>query len=263
MAKSSSPSSGPVKLVSWNVNGIRSALGKGFLEFVAGFGPDVLCLQETRAEPEQVGMDLNGYHAYWNPAQKKGYSGTALFSRLEPLSITTGPGGLLEDTEGRVITAEYPGLFLVNVYTPNAQRGLTRLEHRGQWDAAFLDYLRLLDGKKPVVFCGDLNVAHREIDLANPRANINNAGFTPRERQGFENILRAGFMDTFREFTGEGGHYTWWSMRKGVREKNIGWRIDYFCISARLRPRLKNAFILPAVLGSDHCPVVMELEGLD
>ena len=249
-----------MKFVSWNVNGIRAVLKKGFLEFVAREQPDVLCLQETRALPEQVGLELPGYHAYWNPAEKKGYSGTLALCRAAPLSVRMGLGDPEHDSEGRLETLEFPDFFLVNVYTPNAQRGLHRLAYRTErWDPAFLAFLRKLERKKPVVFCGDLNVAHKEIDLANPKSNVNNAGFTPQERASFDRIVDAGFVDTFRAFTQEGGHYTWWSQMGRAREKNIGWRIDYFCVSAALGKRLKAARIRPEVQGSDHCPIELEL----
>ena len=249
-----------MRLMSWNVNGIRAALKKGFLDFVAQARPDVLCLQETRALPEQVGLEVAGYRAFWNPAEKKGYSGTLTLSRAEPLSVRRGLGDPAHDSEGRVLTLEYPDFFLVNVYTPNAQRALTRLAYRTQeWDPAFLAYLQRLEREKPAVLCGDLNVAHKEIDLANPKSNVNNAGFTPQERASFDRLMAAGFVDTFRAFTREGGHYTWWSQMGRAREKNVGWRIDYFCVSAPLRPRLKRAEIRPDVQGSDHCPIGLEL----
>ena len=250
-----------MKLISWNVNGLRAALKKGFLDFLDETQPDTLCLQEVRAHADQVELQVNGYRQYWNSAEKKGYSGTLVLSRAEPLNVINGLGDPELDNEGRVITAEYPRFFLVNVYTPNSRHGLVRLDYRTRiWDVEFLAHLRRLEETKPVVFCGDLNVAHQEIDLANPKSNGKNPGFTPEERRSFDNIVAAGFIDTFREFTPEGGHYTWWSQRKGVREKNIGWRIDYFCISPALRPRLTRSYIRPEVLGSDHCPIVMELE---
>lgn len=248
-------------LMSWNVNGLRAALNKGILAFVRKAAPDVLCLQEIRARPEQVQLELEGYHQYWNPAEKRGYAGTLTLSRSEPLAVTYGLGIALHDAEGRVITAEFPDCYLVNVYTPNAQRGLGRLAYRtGQWDVDFLAYVRELERTKPVIFCGDLNVAHKEIDLANPKGNVKNPGFTPEERERFDDIVAAGFIDTFREFTQDGGHYTWWSQMGRAREKNIGWRIDYFCISPALRPRLKESYIRPEVMGSDHCPIAMRLE---
>jgi len=250
-----------VHLVSWNVNGIRACLRKGGGEWLAGCGADVICLQETRALPEQVDLDLPGYTAHWNPAQKPGYSGVAILTRGEPLLVRHGLGQPELDCEGRVLTVEFPDLFVVSCYTPNAQRELMRLDFRQNvWDPAFRAHVAALDALKPVVFCGDLNVSHREIDLANPKQNRRNAGFTDEERAGFDALLAAGFLDTFREFEPGGGHYTWWSNRKGVRERNIGWRIDYVLISRRLRPRLQQASIHPDVMGSDHCPVSIRLD---
>jgi len=250
-----------MKFISWNVNGIRSALKKGFLDFVAEEKPDVLCLQETRAHPEMVDLFLPEYLHYWNTAEKKGYSGTAIFTKVKPLKVSPGMGIEKHDREGRVITLEFEDFFLVNVYTPNSKRGLERLPYRAQeWDVDFYKHLQSLEAKKPVIFCGDLNVAHQEIDLTHPQANRHNHGFTDEERAGFDRFVKNGFIDTFREFHREGGHYTWWSPLFNARERNIGWRIDYFCISKRLRPRLKSASILPRVYGSDHCPVVMELD---
>jgi len=250
-----------MKLVSWNVNGLRAVLGKGFLEFVAGAEADVICLQETRALPEQVDLEVPGYEVHWNPAEKKGYSGTMFLSRIPLDRVRRGIGKPEHDAEGRVLTASVGGFHLVNVYTPNSQRGLTRLAYRtGEWDPAFRAHLKKLERTAPVVFCGDLNVAHREIDIANPQANRRNAGFTDEERAGFDLLIaKDGFVDTFREFCPEGGHYTWWSNFGRSRERNIGWRIDYFCVSAALRPRLKSAEIHPAVMGSDHCPVSLEI----
>ena len=247
------------KMISWNVNGIRAAINKGFTDFVAQTQPDVLCLQETKAMQEQVGLELPGYQQIWCSAERKGYSGVATFTKTAPLSVQCEMEHPDFSGEGRVLALEFADYFLVNVYTPNAQRELTRLDYRVQWDAEFLTYLKTLETKKPVIFCGDLNVAHQEIDLARPKANRGNAGFTDEERAGFDRIVEAGFIDTFREFQPDGGHYSWWSYRAGAREKNIGWRIDYFGISPSLRPRLKNAFILPEVLGSDHCPVGIEI----
>lgn len=249
-----------MKVISWNVNGIRAILKKGFLEFVKKAKPDLLCLQETKAEPSQVNLELPGYHAYWNAAEKKGYSGTAIFTRIEPDRVTNGIGVPEHDREGRVITAEFEPFFLVNVYTPNSQRGLTRLDYRQQWDRDFLAYLKRLEGQKPVIFCGDLNVAHTALDLANPKSNEGEHGFTPEERAGFDALEQAGFVDTFRLFTSGGGHYTWWAPFANARARNIGWRIDYVIVSGALAPRVKAAKILPKVLGSDHCPVVLELE---
>lgn len=249
-----------MKLISWNVNGIRAVLKKGFVDFVKKARPDVLCVQETKAAPDQVDLDLSDYHAFWNAAEKKGYSGTLMLSRLEPLAVTYGIGAIEHDREGRVITAEFPDFFLVNVYTPNSQRELTRLDYRQRWDRDFLAYLKRLERKKPVVFCGDLNVAHTEMDLANPKSNEGTHGFTKEERAGFDALLAAGFVDTFRLFTQGGGHYTWWAPFANARARNVGWRIDYFLVSKALVPRVKAAKILPQVMGSDHCPVLLELE---
>ncbi len=250
-----------VKLISWNVNGIRSVLKKGFLEFFETEKADIFCVQEIKATPADVHLQLPGYEQYWNSAVKKGYAGTALFTKSKPLKVTNGLGIAKHDQEGRVITAEYPKFFLVNVYTPNSKRGLERLEYRQkEWDVDFLKYLKNLERKKPVIFCGDLNVAHQEIDLTYPKANRFNHGFTDEEREGFRKLLKAKYIDSFREFCQEGGHYTWWSQMHRARPRNIGWRIDYFCISPRLRPYLKKADILPDVMGSDHCPVRMILE---
>lgn len=249
-----------MKLLSWNVNGLRAVLRKNFLEFLADEAPDILCLQETKCSPDQVDQLWPApYQAHWNSAEKKGYSGTAIFTRTRPLTVTQGIGHPDHDREGRVLTAEFAGFFLVNVYVPNSQRELTRLPYRQQWDRDFLAYLKKLEKKKPVIWCGDLNVAHTEIDLANPKANVKNHGFTPEERAGFGEVIKAGFVDTFREFEKAGGHYTWWSPMGGARSRNVGWRIDYFLMSAALRPRLKSAFIRKDVLGSDHCPVGIEL----
>lgn len=249
-----------MKLLSWNVNGIRAVLKKGLVEFIQKNKPDILCLQETKAAPEQVELELPGYRQYWNSAEKKGYAGTVIFTKTEPLNVKNDMGIAEHDREGRVIAAEYADFFLVNVYTPNAKRDLSRLDYRIKWDIDFLKYLKKLEKKKPVIFCGDLNVAHTEIDLTNPKANVGNHGFTPEERAGFGNIVKKGFVDTFREFQKEGGHYTWWSQIGNARSRNVGWRIDYFCISAALRPRLKEAFIMPEVMGSDHCPIGIVLK---
>lgn len=244
-----------MKLISWNVNGIRAVLKKNFAAFIETAAPEVLCVQETKAAPEQVSFALPGYQQFWNTAEKKGYAGTAIFTKIAPLSVRRDLGVDEHDREGRVLTAEFADFFLVNVYTPNAKRDLSRLEYRVQWDADFLKFIKRLERKKPVIFCGDLNVAHTEIDLANPKANVGNHGFTPEERAGFDNFVKHGFVDSFREFHREGGHYTWWSQIGNARSRNVGWRIDYFCLSAVLRPRLQKAFILPEVTGSDHCPV--------
>ena len=249
-----------MKLISWNVNGLRAVLRKNFLEFLDEENPDILCLQETRAEPDEVEQLWPAtFTTYWNTAEKKGYSGTVIFTKSRPLKITTGIEVSVHDREGRVLTAEFADFFLVNVYVPNSQRELGRLAYRQRWDRAFLHYLKTLERRKPVIFCGDLNVAHTELDLTNPKANVKNHGFTPEERAGFSRFVKAGFLDTFREFEKGGGHYTWWSSMPGVRERNVGWRIDYFLMSPALRPRLKHAFIRSKILGSDHCPVGIEL----
>ncbi len=244
-----------MKLISWNVNGIRAVLNKGFLNFVEQENPDLLCIQEAKAHPEQVELKLPHYpHHFWNPATKPGYSGTVIFSKVKPLTISYGDQNV-QNNEGRILTLEFPHFYIVNVYTPNSQRGLTRLAYRQEWDQKFLQYLKALEEKKPVIFCGDLNVAHTEIDLARPKDNIRNAGFTEEERTGFSKILESGFVDSFRQFNKNPGQYTWWSYMFNARAKNIGWRIDYFCVSASLQEQLQHAFILPQVQGSDHCPV--------
>ena len=235
-------------------------LKKNFLEFLAAEKPDVLCLQETKCMPDQVEqLWPASYTTFWNSAVKKGYSGTAIFTKERPLKVTPHIGITEHDNEGRVQTAEYTDFFLVNVYTPNSKRELERLPYRQIWDKDFLAYLKKLERKKPVIFCGDLNVAHTEIDLANPKANVRNHGFTVEERNGFSALVSAGFVDTFRVFEKGGGHYTWWSPMSGARARNVGWRIDYFLISKSLRPRLKKAFIRADVVGSDHCPVGIEI----
>ena len=247
-----------MKIISWNVNGVRAGLKKGLLDFLSACNADVIGLQEIKAVPGDVQHVVwpAGYEVHWNPAQKKGYSGTALFTRVKPLAVTHGIGLPDHDTEGRVLTAEFSDHYVMVVYTPNSQRGLTRLDYRTQsWDPAFLKYLKKLEQRKPVVFCGDLNVAHAEIDLANPRSNRRNAGFTDEERGNFTALLAQGFVDTFRELEKGPGHYTWWSQMGDCRARNIGWRVDYVVMSAILRPQLKEAFILPQVMGSDHCPV--------
>jgi len=250
-----------VKIISWNVNGLRAVLRKNFLDYLATESPDILCLQETKASPDDVEqLWPAAYTTYWNTAQKKGYSGTAILTRHRPISVSCGIKIEAHDNEGRVLTAEYPDFILVNVYVPNSKRELTRLPYRQEWDRDFLRYLKKLERKKPVIFCGDLNVAHNEIDLANPKTNVGNHGFTVEERAGFTSFIKAGFLDTFREFEPGGGHYSWWSPMSGARARNVGWRIDYFLISAALRPRLKRAFIRPEIPGSDHCPVGIELD---
>jgi len=250
-----------MKLISWNVNGLRAVLKKNFLEFLDTERPDVLCLQEIKCTQEDVEqLWPRHYSTYWNSALRKGYSGTAMFTKTRPLKVSDGVKITEHDSEGRVQTAEFDGFFLVNVYVPNSKRDLSRLTYRQKWDRDFLAYLKGLEKKKPVIFCGDLNVAHTEIDLANPRANVHNHGFTPEERAGFTAFVNAGFLDTFREFEKGGGHYTWWSVFGGARSRNVGWRLDYFLISKSFRPRLKSAFIHHKVLGSDHCPVGIEIK---
>ena len=249
-----------MKLISWNVNGLRAVLRKNFLDYLDAEKPDILCLQETKCSPDDVEqLWPASYATHWNSAEKKGYSGTAIFTKTQPLKVTTGIGVAEHDREGRVLTTEFADFFLVNVYVPNSQRELTRLEYRQQWDRDFLRYLKKLERRKPVIFCGELNVAHTELDLANPKSNVKNHGFTPEERAGFSAFVKAGFLDTFREFEKGGGHYTWWAVFANARARNIGWRIDYFLISKALRPRLKRAFICPDVPGSDHCPVGIEM----
>ena len=245
-----------MKFISWNVNGLRACMGKGFADAFKSLDADFFCLQETKMQAGQLDLSFEGYQSYWNYAEKKGYSGTAIFTRHNPLSVRYGLGLEEHDTEGRVITLEMPSFFLVTVYTPNSQDGLRRLDYRMQWDDAFREYLQKLDAEKPVVVCGDLNVAHQEIDLKNPKTNRRNAGFTDEERAKFTALLGAGFTDTFRFFnpTLEGA-YSWWSYRFRAREKNAGWRIDYFLTSKALEPRLQQAAIHNEVMGSDHCPV--------
>jgi exodeoxyribonuclease III len=250
-----------MKLISWNVNGIRAVLKKGFEEFVKLEKPDILCLQETKAHPDQVDEMLQDYeHHYWNSAEKKGYSGTAIFSKIKPLSVHYGNDTVNHQGEGRIIALEFEKYFLVTVYTPNSGRGLVRLEYRQEWDRNFLRYLKKLEETKPVIVCGDLNVAHTDIDLKNAKANYNKtAGYTQQEIDGIQAYFDAGFIDTFREFNKEPGNYTYWSYMFSARTKNIGWRIDYFLISPALRAGLEDAFILKDVLGSDHCPVGVRL----
>ncbi len=245
-----------MKLISWNVNGLRACLGKGFAGFFQEADADIFCLQETKLQAGQVELDLPGYQQYWNYAQKKGYSGTAVFTRREPLDVRYGLGVEELDGEGRAITLEFPSFYLVNVYVPNAQRGLARIAHRMAWEDAFRAYLLRLDAEKPVVACGDLNVAHQPIDLKNPKSNEGNAGYSPQERGKMTELLDAGFLDTFRVLYPEKtGAYTWWSYLYHARENNAGWRIDYFLISRRLRDCLEDSMIYADILGSDHCPV--------
>lgn len=250
-----------MKFVSWNVNGLRACLGKGFLETFAALDADVFCLQETKMQQGQAEVDLPGYKQYWNSAIKKGYSGTAVFTRKEPLAVTYDIGDPAHTGEGRVITLEFEKFYLVTVYTPNSQDGLKRLSYRMEWEDAFRAYLQKLDETKPVVVCGDLNVAHTEIDLKNPKTNRKNAGFTDEEREKFSQLLAAGFTDTFRHLYPDlEGVYSWWSYRFHAREKNAGWRIDYFLTSNRLAPNIKEASIHTDIFGSDHCPVSLILE---
>lgn len=264
-----------MKIISWNVNGIRAVVRKElFLPFINEYKPDILCLQETKAEQQQSVIDLPDYTEYWNSAEKKGYSGTAIFSKTKPLAVTNGlPEKISKKykivadkygdplTEGRVITVEFKDFFVVTVYTPNAKDDLTRIPLREQlWDPAFLAYCKELEKKKPVIFCGDLNVAHTPDDLARPQQNEGKKGFTKEERAGFQAFIDAGFVDTFRIFNKGNGHYTWWSHFANARARNIGWRIDYFLVSASLKSRVKSALILPEVMGSDHCPVVLEIQ---
>ncbi len=245
------------KLISWNVNGLRACVGKGcFYEFMNAENPDVICLQETKLQQGQITMDLPDYHEYWNCAEKKGYSGTAIFTKEEPLSVTYGIGIEEHDHEGRVITAEYPDYYLVTVYVPNAKEDLSRLAYRMTWEDAFLAYIKNLEKMKPVIYCGDLNVAHKEIDLKNPKSNRGHAGFTDEERGKMETVLSSGLIDTFRYFYPDREQiYSWWSYRFRARENNAGWRIDYFVASESLKERLEDAVIYTDVMGSDHCPV--------
>ena len=250
-----------MKLISWNVNGIRAALDKGFLDSIRALDADAVCLQETKCQAGQVTLDMPGYHQYWHQAEKKGYSGTAVLLRQEPLSVRYGIGIDEHDHEGRVITLELPDFYLVNCYTPNAQRGLTRLDYRMRWEDDFRAYLTGLAKDKGVILCGDLNVAHRPVDLKNPQANQQNAGFTPQERGKLDELLNAGFIDTFRFFHPDAtGAYSWWSYMFHARENNAGWRIDYFLASDDLRERLVSACIHPEIFGSDHCPVELVVE---
>ncbi len=244
------------KLISWNVNGLRACVQKGFLDYFREADADIFCIQESKLQEGQIALELPGYSQYWNYAQKKGYSGVALFTKETPLSVSYGIGMEEHDTEGRVITAEYPEYWVVTCYTPNAQDGLKRLDYRMAWEDAFRAYLKRLEESKPVIFCGDLNVAHEEIDLKNPKTNRGNAGFSDQEREKFTQLLDAGFTDTFRYFyPDKEGAYSWWSYRFHAREKNAGWRIDYFCVSKALEDRLESASIHTEVMGSDHCPV--------
>ena len=248
-----------MKLVSWNVNGLRACLGKGFLDFCAFADADVICLQETKMRPEQAEFDLPGYERYWNSADKAGYSGTAVFTRQTPLSVTYDFGKEVHRHEGRVITAEYPEFYLVCCYTPNSKDQLSRLDYRMEWEDDLRDYLHELDAKKPVVYCGDLNVAHEEIDIKNPKTNRRNAGFTDEEREKMTTLLKSGFTDSFRSLYPTQVTYSWWSYRFHAREKNAGWRIDYFLLSDRLAERMVDAKIHTEIFGSDHCPIELDI----
>ena len=251
-----------MKIISWNVNGIRAVIKKGFLDFINDFNPDIICIQETKAHPEQVDLGLDNYkYKYWNSATKKGYSGTAIFSKTKPISVQNDMNIEKHDDEGRVICMELKNYFLVTVYTPNSKRDLSRLDYRSkEWDRDFLIYLKELEKIKPIIFCGDLNVAHKEIDLKNPKTNKRNAGFTDEERLGFDNYINSGFLDTFRMYNKEPNHYTWWSYMFNSRAKNVGWRIDYFCISEILKKKITKSIILPEIMGSDHAPILIEID---
>ncbi len=250
-----------MKFISWNVNGIRACVTKGFMDFFNEVDADIFCLQETKLQEGQIDLALNGYHQYWNYAEKKGYSGVALFSKIKPLNVTYGMGIEEHDKEGRIITAEYEDFFFITIYTPNSKTELERLEYRQVWEDEFKKYLKNLEKTKPVIFCGDLNVAHKEIDLKNPKTNRKNAGFTDEEREKFQNLIDDGFVDTFRHFYPElEGAYSWWSYRFKAREKNAGWRIDYFMTSKSLEERYVSAKIHNEILGSDHCPVELVIK---
>ena len=250
-----------MRLISWNVNGLRACVGKGFLDFFHEIRADAVCLQETKMQPGQLTLELEGYSQYWNSAEKKGYSGTAVFTKKTPVSVKNGMDIPEHDNEGRVITCEYEDFYLVTVYTPNAQSELARLDYRMTWDDAFREYLLELDAKKPVIVCGDMNVAHREIDLKNPGPNRGSAGFTDEEREKFTRLLDAGFTDSFRYMHPDlTGAYSWWSYRFKARQNNAGWRIDYFLVSDRIKDKIVTASILPEVMGSDHCPVMLEID---
>ena len=250
-----------MKFISWNVNGLRACMGKGFMDFFNEIDADIFCLQETKLSEGQIELDTPGYHQYWNYAEKKGYSGTAVFTKKEPISVTYGIGIEEHDHEGRVITAEFDDFYFVDVYVPNSQRELTRLDYRIVWEDAFLSYVKKLDEKKPVIYCGDLNVAHKEIDLKNPKSNHMNAGFTDEERACFTKVTESGFIDSFRYFyPDEKDKYSWWSYMFKAREKNAGWRIDYFVVSEKIKDRMVDAKIHADILGSDHCPVELDIK---
>ena len=250
-----------MKLISWNVNGLRACVQKGFLDIFKELDADMFCIQESKLQEGQISLELEGYHQYWNYAIKKGYSGTAIFTRREPMSVAYGIGIEEHDQEGSVITLEFAEFYLVTVYTPNSQSELARLDYRMRWEDAFLSYLKGLEEKKPIVFCGDLNVAHKEIDLKNPKTNRKNAGFTDEERGKFSTLLGQGFIDTYRYFyPDQEGIYSWWSYRFQARKKNAGWRIDYFCVSESLKEKLVDAKIHTEIMGSDHCPVELDID---
>ena len=250
-----------MKLISWNVNGLRACVQKGFLDIFKELNADMFCIQESKLQEGQISLELEGYHQYWNYAIKKGYSGTAIFTRREPMSVAYGIGIEEHDQEGRVITLEFAEFYLVTVYTPNSQSELARLDYRMRWEDDFLAYLKGLEEKKPIVFCGDLNVAHKEIDLKNPKTNRKNAGFTDEERGKFSTLLGQGFIDTYRYFyPDQEGIYSWWSYRFQARKKNAGWRIDYFCVSESLKEKLVDAKIHTEIMGSDHCPVELDID---
>lgn len=253
-----------MKLISWNVNGIRACVDKGFLDYFKETDADIFCIQETKMQEGQLVLELPGYHQYWNYAQKKGYSGTAVFTKQKPLSVAYGLGIEEHDTEGRVITLEFEDFYLTTVYTPNSQEGLKRLDYRMKWEDDFLGYMKKLEEKKPVIFCGDLNVAHQEIDLKNPKTNHKNAGFSDEERAKFSTLIENSFLDTYRYFYPEKeGVYSWWSYRFKAREKNAGWRIDYFMVSECLKERLESAAIHTEIFGSDHCPVELNIRSAE
>ncbi|MCT8978418.1 exodeoxyribonuclease III [Clostridium sp. CX1] len=250
-----------MKLISWNVNGLRACVTKGFLDFFKEVDADVFCIQESKLQEGQIDLDLEGYYQYWNYAEKKGYSGTAIFTKIKPLSVAYGIGIEEHDKEGRVITLEFENFYVVTVYTPNSKEGLARLEYRMKWEDDFRDYLKSLEKNKAVIVCGDLNVAHKEIDLKNPKTNRKNAGFTDEERGKFTELVNSGFIDTYRYFNPDKeGVYSWWSYRFNARKNNAGWRIDYFCVSDSLKDKLVSAYIHTEVLGSDHCPVELVVE---
>jgi len=250
-----------MKLISWNVNGLRACLNKGFMDFFTAEQPDICCIQETKMQPEQVDFELDGYEMYWNSAKKKGYSGTAVFAKIKPKSVVIDLEQPEHGGEGRVMTLEYDDFYLVNTYAPNSQRGLVRLDYRMQWQDDFRAHLMRLDTKKPVIVCGDLNVAHQEIDIKNPKSNVNNAGFTPQEREKMTELLESGWIDSFRYlYPDKTGAYTWWSYMFNAREKNVGWRIDYFLVSERIKEQIQKATIYSHVLGSDHCPIGLEIQ---